>query len=90
MSASTRPSTAELLRRGDLPHPGEHVVIHLTGTDHGCNVVVDTTDGRAEYKVERTSAWYGSERCDNGDTKLAGNFGALLGRLLRDARKDDD
>lgn len=88
--ASTRPSVANLLRRGDQPAPGEHVVIHLTGTATGTTVTVDTPDGRAVYTIERLGGFHEVRRMDTGATMLGGNLGHMLGRILRDARKADD
>jgi hypothetical protein len=85
----TRPTTAQLLARGDMPMPGAHEVIHLTGTDTGCRVTVDTPDGRVDYIVTRENGFYESTRRDSGATKGGGNFGHMLGRILRDARGDD-
>lgn len=87
---STRPSAADLLRRGDQPLPGEHVVLHLTGTDQGTTVTVDTPDGRAVYTIERVGGFHEVVRKDTGATMLGGNLGHMLGRILRDARKADD
>lgn len=81
---------AEMLRRGDQPFPGEHVVMHLTGTDTGTTVTVDTPDGRAVYTIERADGFYEVRRMDTGRVMYGGNLGWMLGRILRDARKADD
>lgn len=86
MSALT---AAQMLRRGDLPHPGEHVVIHLTGTPEGCKVTVDTPDGRTDWTVEKTDGFYRANPIDNGGARSAGRFGNLIGILVRVARGDD-
>lgn len=81
---------ADLIRRGDQPGPGEEVVMRLTGTDTGTTVTVDTTDGRAVYTIERVGGFHEVVRKDTGATMLGGNLGHMLGRILRDARKDGD
>lgn len=84
----TRPTTAQLLARGDMPMPGDHEVIHLTGTDAGATVTVDTPDGRAVYTVTKTGSWHHTKRMDTGHTMTTTTFGHTLGRILRDARGD--